>query len=267
MLRGDQGGSIDRIPCTPMIGEGARAVVLAAVVGLGYLMFGIVTAGDPQHRVDLELVEGGTFWPWQSSIQRASAVWINEPEGQQWVGNATVEAREPENITQLELIATASSASEAQDGAERTAQGFLNYDFNLQREPFQTVRDAVHIEITELRKEFEEQEQLVGQASNPSEITARSERLEGTAATLGRLEGELDRLNRTLSAPIDSPRGPRPGRGVVWPRYELSDSQPVSPARERLPETLKLFGGVVIIGWLAQRIRSAGSKHPATLVD
>ncbi|MFW2383153.1 MAG: hypothetical protein ACN4GZ_15485 [Acidimicrobiales bacterium] len=250
-----------------MIGEGAKAVLLAAVVGFGYLVFGIVTAGDPQHRVDLELVEGGTFWPWQSSIQRASAVWINETEGQQWVGNATVEAREPENITQLELIATASSASEAQEGAEQTAQGFLTHDFNLQREPFQTVRDAVLIEITELRNEFEEQEQLVGQASNPSEITARSERLEGTAATIGRLEGDLNRLDRRLSASTDSPRGPRPGGGVVWPRYELANSKPVSPARERIPETLKLFGGVVIMGWLAQRIRSAGSKHTATLID
>ncbi len=60
---------------------------------------------------------------------------------------------------------------------------------------------------------------------------------------LGRLEGDLDRAQAALSA--------------VTPRYVRVDSQPLSPIRERLPEALRLFGGILILGWLVQLIGSA----------
>jgi hypothetical protein len=225
-----------------MFGDGVKAAGVALVAAVAYLLFGITTAGDPQHLVDLELTEDGTTWPWHSSIQRASAAWINSPEGQQWATEATVEALPPRNIEQLRVMATASSDQKASKAAEDTAAGFLQHDFNLQLEPFQTERDAIRAVVDELRTEFDQQEQFGQTASTAIEIAARSARLEGTAALLGRLEGDLERAEAELNA--------------VSPRYIRVDSQRVSPARDRLPETLKLLGGILILGWLVQLIRS-----------
>lgn len=111
-----------------------------------------------------------------------------------------------------------------------------------QRDTTSTDRPIQYVD--DLRSEFIEQEQLGAMASNGAEIAARSARLEGTAATQVGMEGDLERAEVTLAG--------------VQPRYSLVESTPVRPWRERLPETAKLFGGLLILGWLVQQIRSAG---------
>lgn len=79
------------MPSGAMFGHGVKAAGMALLLALAYLLFGVASAGDPQHAVDLELIEDGTSWPWYSSIQRASASWINSPEGQQWAQESSVD--------------------------------------------------------------------------------------------------------------------------------------------------------------------------------
>ena len=229
------------------------AAISAVILAVAYLGFGVVTADQPQHEVELQLAQDRVSWPWHSSIQRASAAWINSPEGQRWAGDASVEALPPVDLETLTILATGSTAEAAQASARDTADGFLDHDLTLQLEPFQTDVDALSLVVSELEDRFAEQEAAVGTAANASEIAGRSTLLEGTAALLGRIEGDLARAVEA--------------RDAVEPRYSISSSEAVDHARRRLGETIRLFLAVLMLGWVAQILWAAGSKPAPALVD
>ncbi|NNE95405.1 MAG: hypothetical protein HKN24_05200 [Acidimicrobiales bacterium] len=229
------------------------AVVAAAIVAVAYLVFGVATAGQPQHEIELQLAEERVSWPWHSSIQRASAAWINSPEGQQWAGDASVEALAPSNLETLTILATGSSAEAALIAARATADGFLAHDLALQLEPFETDVEALETVVEELEARFAEQELAVGTATDDALIAGRSTLLEGTAALLGRIEGDRDRA-------IEA-------RDAVQARYSITDSQAVDHLRSRVGETIRLFAATLILGWVLQILWTSGSKQAATLVD
>ncbi len=235
-----------------MIPNGQRAALAALAVAAAFLAFGVVRAPANQHRVQLELIENSTSWPWHSSIQRASAIWINSDEGQQWAGNAEVEALRPQNIVDLVIVATGPSANEAARGAENTAEAFISHDQVLRAEPVNLRIEALSAELLTLRNEFAEQEQAVGEARNAAEITIRSTRLEGTAALIGELEGKRAEAEEELAA--------------QRVRYEIVESTEVSPLAARLPESLKLFAGVGFLLFVVLSYTPLGvSKNPLLL--
>lgn len=213
-----------------MIRNGRRAGLAALVVAVAYLGFGLFTAPANEHRVQLELIDESTSWPWHSSLQRASAVWINSAEGQRWAGTATVQALQPQNIVDLVIVATSASAAESATAAEDTAQAFIDYDKARRAEPVERRIDALSAELAVLQTEFSEQERAVSQATNDAEIVIRSTRLEGTAALIGELEGKRAEAEEELA-----------GQAI---RYQLVESAAVQPLGARLPETLKLFAGL-----------------------
>ncbi len=206
---------------------------VAAVVAALYLVVGTISAGDPQQRIQLELADDGTTWPWHSSLQRASAAWINSPAGRAAGNGAEVVATAPENIVELEILVSAASAPEAEAAADAVASAFLAHDIGLQRDPFETELDQLTQIVAELDQEFSEQELAVGQASNDVEIAARSTVFEGTAALKSQYEGQLAEADRRLSE--------------LSARYSIVSSGPVSPVRDRAPEALKIFGGLVLL--------------------
>lgn len=226
--------------------------MVAAVVALVYLAFGVINAPANEHRVQLELIDESTSWPWHSSIQRASAVWINSAAGQQWAGNALVRAEQPRNIVELVIVATGSTAQESAKSADETAAGFISHDVLLRAEPVQLRIDALSAELANLEAEFAAQEEAVGIATNAAQITARSTRLEGTAALIGALEGQRSEAETELAAQLT--------------RYEIVDSGPISPVQNRLPETLKLLAGLGFVLFLAQVVVGARSgSRPGSL--
>ncbi len=231
-----------------MIRHGQRAGLVAAAIALAYLGFGILNAPANEHRVHLELIDESTSWPWHSSIQRASAVWINSPAGQEWAGDAEVVARRPRNIVDLFIVATGPSAGGSADAAEDTADAFITHDRNTRAEPVELRIDALSSELATLRDEFTAQEAAGSTASNSAQIAIRSTRLEGTAATIGALEGQRTEAKEELAAQIT--------------RYEMIDSRPISPLQDRLPETLKLFTGVGFLLFLAQTLYAKRSAEP-----
>lgn len=234
-----------------MIRNGQRAAVAALAVAVAFLGFGVLRAPANEHRVQLELIDDSTSWPWHSSIQRASAVWINSADGQQWAGTATVQALRPKNIVDLVIVATSASADESAAAAEDTAQAFISHDEAIRAEPVELRIEALSAELAVLRDEFSEQERAVGEAANDAEIVIRSTRLEGTAALIGELEGKRAEAEEELAAQAI--------------RYQLVESEAVQPLQARLPETLKLFAGLGFLLFVAltlyERSTAADGRH------
>jgi hypothetical protein len=202
----------------------------------------VATAGDPQYRVHLELDNALVSWPWHPSIQRASAAWINEQEPPAGNPGTEIVALPPRDLERLTIVATGDSPSAAEAGAEAAAASFLDHVVALQRDRYVTSIAAIETTLTTLRARYDERERSVESESNEIELIARVEAFESAAGHLSEFELRLSEQQALLDG--------------LAPRYSRVDAEAVSPLRDRLGESVKLFFGLLLLGWIVLMVRT-----------